>query len=57
MPRDPILHHVQISSKNKCVFMLLYAFLVHQICAAGDITHQNWYPFNCCMSAAMVTQV
>lgn len=33
---------VQIRTGNKYVSMHLYAFLVHQICAAGDVTHQNW---------------
>ena len=27
--------------------MHVYAFLVNQICAAGDMTHQNWDSFNC----------
>lgn len=49
--------HVQIRTENKCVSMHLYAFFVHQICAAGDITYQNWNSFNCSMNVAIVTLV
>ncbi len=49
--------HMHIRTANKCVSMHLYAFLVHQICAAGDIAHQNWKSFNCSMNVAKETLV
>lgn len=35
--------------------MHLSGFLVHQICAVGDITHQIWDSFNCGINAATDT--
>lgn len=49
--------HVQIRTANKCVSMHLCASLVRQICAAGDITHQNWGRFNCSMNVDVDTLV